>query len=275
MTQPPPPTIEDVEAYYDRMDQFYKIVWGESLHGGYWPDPAVDLSLAESQEELTKLMIQKTGLQQGDWLVDVGCGTGVPGIRAAQATGCHVRGITVAHSQVAQANQRAAAEQISDLVQFQWGNAMKMPFDAAAFDAAWAFESIFHMPDRLHVLGEIARVLRPQGTLVLTDIVETQPISAAHRAIWYPSFQINSITTLENYAALFDQAGFAQIECFDLTQDIARTLEKTKQAIEEKRAELVSVYGAEMFTMLDQVWDVTDTVYSNHINYVLLVVRKV
>ena len=55
---------------------------------------------------------------------------------------------------------------------FQLVNAMDMPFADETFDAVWALESLFHMPDRLQVLGEIARVLRPGGRLVLTDVTK-------------------------------------------------------------------------------------------------------
>jgi cyclopropane fatty-acyl-phospholipid synthase-like methyltransferase len=271
---PPKPTIQDVEAYYDSMGQFYKIVWGESLHGGYWPEGEGDLTLPEAQEAMTRLMIAKTPIQAGQGLLDVGCGTGLPGIRAAQATGCQVRGITVAHGQVAEANQRAVAEGVADRAQFQWANAMDLPFEDGSFDAAWAFESIFHMPDRQHVLGEISRVLKPGRTFVLTDIVEISPLSDEQRAVWYPSFQISSITTLDGYQEMFAQVGFEQVDFVDLSLDIEKTLELTKSGIVEKREALLAAYGPEMFTMLDQVWAVVESIYSKHIKYVLLVARK-
>jgi hypothetical protein len=42
----------------------------------------------------------------------------------------------------------------------------------------------------------------------------------------------------------------------------------------EKREALLAAYGPEMFTMLDQVWAVVESIYSKHIKYVLLVARK-
>jgi len=89
------PTIEDISRHYDLMTDFYHIVLGESIHVGYWPDPNDPLDLPLAQECYTDLMIRRMPLQPGQRLLDVGCGTGQPVVRLAQATDGSVVGITI------------------------------------------------------------------------------------------------------------------------------------------------------------------------------------
>jgi ubiquinone/menaquinone biosynthesis C-methylase UbiE len=42
-----------------------------------------------------------------------------------------------------------------------------LPFPDAAFDVAYSFKVLAHVPDIQHALAEIARVVRPGGTMIL------------------------------------------------------------------------------------------------------------
>ncbi|MFP4441084.1 MAG: SAM-dependent methyltransferase [Chloroflexaceae bacterium] len=108
------PTIEDISRHYDLMTEFYHIVLGESIHVGYWPDPAEPLELPVAQECYTDLMIQRMPLQPGQRLLDVGCGTGQPAVRLAQATDGLVVGITINRNQVERATLRGQASGVTD-----------------------------------------------------------------------------------------------------------------------------------------------------------------
>lgn len=271
---PNSPSISDVEAYYDAMGPFYKLIWGDSVHGGYWPAGLEDMSLPEAQEHLTNLMIAKTPIKPGQHMIDLGCGTGLPAIRMASAKQCHVHGLTVAHGQVAEAQATIQAMQMQELVHIDWGNAMELPFEDDFFNAAWAFESIFHMPSRLTVMQEANRVLQAGSYFVLTDIVEVKSLSPEQQQIFFPAFQINTLTTKQGYLDLFAQTGFEQLELIDLTAGIEKTLAHTKLGIEQKRAELEAIYPPDMLGMIEQTWPMVEKIYAEFVRYVLIVARK-
>lgn len=105
-----------------------------------------------------------------DWLapqpglrwVDVGCGNGAFSERIVERhKPAEVQGIDPAEGQLAFARTRPAAR----LAQFRQGDAMALPFPDSSFDMAVMALVIFFVPDPAKGLSEMARVLRPGGTM--------------------------------------------------------------------------------------------------------------
>ncbi len=113
-------------------------------------------------------------------VLDIGCGRGLMLIGAArrlttgQATGID---LWVASDQAdnrpdaTMAN--AAAAGVADRIEVRTGDMRALPFPDASFDtvlSAWAIHNLPEQKDRATALAEAVRVLRPGGTIALTDI---------------------------------------------------------------------------------------------------------
>ena len=105
-----------------------------------------------------------------DWLapqpalrwVDVGCGNGAFSERIVERfKPTEVQGIDPSEGQLAFARTRPAAR----LAKFRQGDAMALPFPDSSFDMAVMALVIFFVPDPAKGLSEMARVLRPGGTM--------------------------------------------------------------------------------------------------------------
>lgn len=272
-----PPTSEDVGRFYDQMGHFFAMVWGDSIHAGYWHGPDDHASFTEAQDQFTDLLIaeiQDLQLQPGQHVLDLGCGTGRPAIRLAQATGCEVTGITVSQTQVELANQRASAEGVSQQVRFQYGDALQIPFPDASFDAVWAIESMFHMPDRAQVMSEINRVLRPGGALLIADAIEIAPMTEQQRMILYSAFAVGSFITKDQYKMSVREAGMEVVEVLDVTTNIKQTVAKTIENMPARHAELEAIYGPELMQMMYQSWPLVAQIYEYALGYVVVAARK-
>lgn len=268
------PTPDEVGAYYDLMGPFYATLWGDNIHVGYWTGPDDTSSNIEAQDRLTDLLIEKVNLTAGQTLLDVGCGVGRPAIRLSQCTGSSVTGITVSADQVARATRLAEQHGVADRVRFHRADATMLPFDDASFDAAWAFESLLHMPDRMHVLREIWRVLRPGGRFVLTDVTEERPLSDEQRALLYGSFMLRSLETIERYPALVAGAGFVVDEVIDISAHTKRTLQFVSDALIQKRDDIRALYGDDLLATLEQTWPQLAAIQRDYLGYVVLVAQK-
>lgn len=100
------------------------------------------------------------------WL-EVACGPGIVARRLAPLVGS-VRGVDVTAAMIEVARREAAGTGITNAT-FEVGDATALAFDAASFDGAITRFSLHHIPSPGRVLGELARVVRPGGTIVVAD----------------------------------------------------------------------------------------------------------
>lgn len=94
--------------------------------------------------------------------LDVGCNTGYGTIRFAPVAG-RVVGVDVSPRAIDAARQRAPEGR----PEFVQTSGFELPFPAASFDLVTSFQVLEHVPDPVKFLRELARVLRPGGTVIL------------------------------------------------------------------------------------------------------------
>lgn len=105
------------------------------------------------------------GLRPGDRVLDAGCGTGraLPPLRAAVGPSGLVVGVDLTPAMLAEA-VRAGRNADGRLL---LADVAALPLRPGVFDAAFAAGLIAHLPDPAENLRELARVVRPGGTLAL------------------------------------------------------------------------------------------------------------
>jgi SAM-dependent methyltransferase len=94
-------------------------------------------------------------------VLDVGCGDGRHIVEAARR-GAFAVGLDYDASELAKARSRIGGVRVDLVV----GDAARLPFRAAAFDAVICTETLEHLPDDTGALREIARTLVPRGRLL-------------------------------------------------------------------------------------------------------------
>jgi SAM-dependent methyltransferase len=106
------------------------------------------------------------GLPAGARVLDVACGTGNLAIPLARM-GCVVTGVDIAANLLVQARERAETEGLE--VRFDEGDAEALPYADASFDAVVSMFGAMFAPRPEMVAAELARVLRPGGTLAMAN----------------------------------------------------------------------------------------------------------
>ncbi|MBC5799491.1 MAG: class I SAM-dependent methyltransferase [Candidatus Eremiobacteraeota bacterium] len=99
------------------------------------------------------------GLDAGQRVVDVGCGTGLVTAELARR-GCSVTGVDCSEAMLAHARERVRPASFSN------ARAECLPFGSASFDAATSAQA-FHWFDQPQALVECARVVRPGGIVAI------------------------------------------------------------------------------------------------------------
>ena len=125
-----------------------------------------------------RLIFELFGELEGRKLLDVGCGDGAL-VCAAVARGADAVGIDSDLAMLAAA--RALCGQRADNVKFLEGRAEHLPFADGAFDVVAAVTVLCFVPDAGSVVGEMARVLRPGGRLVIGELGQWNTWAALRR----------------------------------------------------------------------------------------------
>jgi 2-polyprenyl-6-hydroxyphenyl methylase/3-demethylubiquinone-9 3-methyltransferase len=120
----------------------------------------------------------------GRELLDAGCGTGLFS-QVAEERGAIVTSVDVGESLLAEVAKKSHSRRIV-------GSVMDLPFPDRSFDVVICTEVIEHTVDPRRGVTEVARVLRPGGTLVLT--------TPNHR--WHFAIRLANALKLRPYGGL-------------------------------------------------------------------------
>src|SRR4051812_16870136 len=137
------PRSEFVGKVFNWMAELIEIQGG-SMHVGYWTGPDDHSPMLEAINRCTDLVVSQLRLGPRDRLLDVGCGVGVPAIRAAHLFDADVVGITNSDWQVEEGRLRVKQHGVRAHVTIEFGDANALKYPDASFDAVLAFQSLQH-----------------------------------------------------------------------------------------------------------------------------------
>ena len=109
--------------------------------------------------------LERLGVRAGDWLLDAGCGGGRHCFGAVEL-GARVAGVDLDLPGLRLA--RAGIEERDSSGGVLQADVFRLPFDDAEFDRVICAEVMEHVHDYGAALRELARVLRPGGTIGVT-----------------------------------------------------------------------------------------------------------
>jgi len=215
-------TTEAVAAHYDELDSFYREIWGEHVHHGFWATG--DETVEQAVEALVDLLASRLELSAGQEICDIGCGYGATARYLAERFGVSVTGFSVSAAQVARARMIAPA---AGAVAFEVRDWLANGVAAQKFDRAYAIESSEHMPDKQKFFDEAYRVLKPGGVLaVCAWLAADRPRPWEVRHLLEPicrEGRLPGMGTETEYRAMAAAAGFEVGAVEDISANVSRT----------------------------------------------------
>ena len=216
-------TPDKVGDHYDRLDEFYRSIWGRTLHHGLW-SPGDSTLVEQGTNRLLNLLVASLPLTPGIRLVDIGCGYGADAHRIAELTGASASGITVSRAQATKAREMPPPSQGE--VSIEQGDWLQNTYPAQHFDCAIAIESLSHMQDKKGFFLEIHRVLVPGGKAAIACwTIDPEPSSAERilLRILCLSGSLPSLGTMSDYRTFAHAADLSPLKSRDLTALVAPT----------------------------------------------------
>jgi arsenite methyltransferase len=150
-------------------------------------------------------------IHPGDTVLDIGSGSGTDALIAAMVTGPTgvVYGLDMTPAMREKLERIVASKNIGH-VRVLEGNAEHIPLPDSSIDVITSNGVLNLVPDKLAAFREIARVLKPDGRLQISDIALRVPVSEQSRAdprLWAECV-VGAITE-DDYVSLLGSAGLS------------------------------------------------------------------
>ena len=215
-----------VRRYYDRHTPAF-IAYGQggrtgAIHRAVWGPGTETRDDAFRYVEARVLeQIRRLGpVTDRPHVIDFGCGVGASLCYLADQAPIRGTGITLSPVQARLAAQRVRVAGLTDRVACREGDFCDLPTDIASADLGYAIESFVHGAAPARFFAECARVIRPDGLLVICDdFKRTVTAPAGSRAIerFCEGWHINTLIDRDTLRTLAREAGFAHETTVDLS----------------------------------------------------------
>jgi len=146
-----------------RVGWLRRLVW--SVYGPYVYDRQAATRSRATIQRITDLLVGRRR-HEGERVLDAGCGTGEYTVRLAQA-GFQMTGIDYASGMLSRARSKLARTPEGSVSLRMASLDRPMPFQDASFEHAILVSVLQAVAEPGFTLGELRRVLRPGGTLVV------------------------------------------------------------------------------------------------------------
>jgi tocopherol O-methyltransferase len=214
--------LREVRKHYDRLSIFYRMLWGEHLHHGYWENGE---SIQRAQIKLMERLAEEAHITRGTHVFDIGCGIGGSALWLADRYDCQVTGLTISPVQARIAMKKARANGLSNKLQFVVKDANEWQPQRESLDAIWIMESSEHFRDKKHFFERCACALKPGGVLAVCAWLRGEGSENKRElvaAIATAMFSA-SLDTLNQYAVWMREARLEVETAKDITANVAPT----------------------------------------------------
>ncbi|WP_024877682.1 class I SAM-dependent methyltransferase [Saccharomonospora piscinae] len=237
--------------YYnsDDADNFYYSIWGgEDIHVGLYEHD--DEDIAAASRRTVERMAATAGITSATRVLDIGSGYGGAARYLAKTFGAHVTCLNLSEVEN-ERNRRFSEEQgCSDLVEVVDGSFEDLPFEDNEFDVVWSQDAMLHSGDRVRVLQEVARVLKPKGEFVFTDPMAADGCDRASLRPILDRLHLDSMGSPEFYRRELGRLGLARVDFEDHSAQLAAHYGRVLAETERRHADLSALVSETYLTRM-------------------------
>ena len=231
-TLPRPNDKLKIVEHYDVVSPYYRALWGEHLHHGYWITG--DESKETAQVQLIEHLADLANIKFGSDILDIGCGMGATSLYLAEQFHASTVGITISPVQIEMATKAATESRLDS--KFLLMDAEAMTFHKQ-FDLLWSTESISHYHDCKRFFASAAKLLKPGGTFALTDWFKKEGLTPAQTHKFIEPIERGmfvELQTMDDYESFLTSSGLQVTHRRVLNKNCAKTWDISLDIIKHK-----------------------------------------
>lgn len=238
-----PEEDEEVKQHFDLNSADYDRWMGSASHGmmHYGDHSQYERNTKEKLLSLTgfttlneiqtsvvhrvEALAEKADIQEGDTVIDSGCGRGGNTIWLAKNTDAEkVIGLDIDEDLIEKARENAEEAGVADSTEFVEGDFDNLPVED--FDVYFAIESQCYSQNEKELTKHIFNNMNPGGRVVISDGFRTENFSGEDIEItdkMHKGWGVDYMAYRENFETYLKQAGFQNIQVEPLMDKIAPT----------------------------------------------------
>lgn len=232
---------KNIKSHYDLSGALYDLFLDpdKQYSCAYFETP--QSTLAEAQLAKKRHIAAKLLINEGDKLLDIGCGWGGLGLYMARYLKADVTGVTLSEEQHAIANQRAAQEQLGHTAKFKLKDYRHLTDQYDRICSVGMFEhvGVGHFAEYFQ---HVARLLKPNGVFLLHSIGRSDGPGVTNPFIRHYIFPGGYIPALSEVIPHIEKAGLIITDIEILRLHYAETLKAWRDAFTARREEAKALY---------------------------------
>lgn len=230
--------VNTARDYYnsDDADNFYFHIWGgEDIHVGLYQSPTEEIAPASVRTVAT--MASKGQFTKDTHVLDVGAGYGGAARYLARTYGCRVTCLNLSEVENDRNRQHNREQGLDHLIDVVDGSFEDLPFDDNQFHIIWSQDAMLHSGDRVRVLQEVSRVMKPGGEFIFTDPMAADNADKKGLKPILDRLHLESMGSPSFYRRELNRLGMDTVEFDDRTPQLpthyGRVLEETERREED------------------------------------------
>jgi cyclopropane-fatty-acyl-phospholipid synthase len=242
----------NVHHHYDHPADFYRCFLDEDMQYSCAYFGADGVSLEEAQEAKKRHIAAKLDIQQGQRVLDIGCGFGGMALFLARNYGVHVTAITLSTEQLKTARERAAKQGLTRLVDFQLQDYRRI---RGVFDRIVSVGMFEHVgrPHYRQFFARVNALLAVDGVALLHTIGRYQPPSPINVWIRQNIFPGAYLPSLSQLAPVIEKEDLWLADFESLRLHYAATLNEWNRRFQANRERVhalnPAIYDERFFRM--------------------------
>ncbi|MGU3574833.1 class I SAM-dependent methyltransferase [Brucellaceae bacterium C25G] len=232
---------QNVKSHYDLSGALYDLFLDpdKQYSCAYFETP--ESTLAEAQLAKKRHIAAKLLINEGDKLLDIGCGWGGLGLYMARYLKADVTGVTLSEEQHAIANQRAVQDHLAHSAKFELKDYRHLTETYDRISSVGMFEhvGVGHFAEYFQ---HVARLLKKDGVFLLHSIGRSDGPGATNPFIRHYIFPGGYIPALSEVLPHIEKAGLIVTDIEILRLHYAETLKAWREAFMARRDEAKALY---------------------------------